>query len=286
MGFIPSCPTMLGQPRPTPCRPNNQSDPLSPIHPRPANPPPIPSVDDIVRDFERRFPGRQRQNLVFWTGVGTDGAQQFADRHDRYTLNELIHENGNINGRDVYADITGRPWAQGGQQVWEQLSLALAQFAEGVVYVVQTDAGRQNPNSIWARIERPRLQERHITIRYFNEQGNEVDEHGRIKRKHDQLKKLALKGKAKPKDKAKAKASGTTSTSDKKPHNKSTAKESSGVTKATRPSATSNRVQLLRGLKRGLRAQHLAVRELEMETLRARDAVRSGAGSEWQIAFM
>ena len=135
-----------------------------------------PSVATIVQDFQKRWP-QQSEHLLFWSGVGPDGAAAFGKKHSRHTLEELIIDNG----QNKYSAYTSKPWASGGKEAWEALSKAIATFAKGEVWVVQTDAKRLDPGTVWARVERPKLKERGIAIKYFKPTGEEVDEKGNLK---------------------------------------------------------------------------------------------------------
>ena len=102
----------------------------------------------------------------------------FAKKHSRYTLEDLTVDK---NGQNKYSTYTSKPWNTGGKEAWEALSEAMATFAKGEVWVIQTDAKRLDPTTVWARVERPKLKERRIAIRYFKPTGEEVDETGNLK---------------------------------------------------------------------------------------------------------
>ena len=131
--------------------PSSTGSPLTARSPVPETP----SVATIVQDFQRRWP-QQSEHLLFWSGIGPDGAAAFGKKHSRHTLEELIVDNG----QNKYSAYTSKPWASGGKEVWEALSEAIATFAKGEVWVVQTDAKRLDPGTVWARVERPKLKER------------------------------------------------------------------------------------------------------------------------------
>ena len=102
----------------------------------------------------------------------------FAKKHSRYTLEDLTVDK---NGQNKYSTYTSKPWNTGGKEAWEALSEAMATFAKGEVWAVQTDAKRLDPGTVWARVERPILKKRKIAIRYFKPTGEEVDEKGNLK---------------------------------------------------------------------------------------------------------
>jgi hypothetical protein len=143
----------------------------------------MPSVHDIVTYLNRTFPNQgptgERHNVLFWTGldgrnVNAAQARRFAIRERRHTLQQLI---GNR-----YSQWTRIPRGGNYAQVrpmWERLSEALAEWSQGTVWVIGSRAAFRRVDSVWAAIERPKLEERGIVIKEYDESGTPI---------HDELK--------------------------------------------------------------------------------------------------
>ena len=234
---------------------NNIPSTGSPFAARSPTPEALPSVATIVQDFQKRWP-QQSEHLLFWSGVGPDGAAAFGKKHSRHTLEELIMDNG----QNKYSAYTSKPWASGGKEAWEALSKAIATFAKGEVWVVQTDAKRLDPGTVWARVERPKLKERGIAIKYFKPTGEEVDEKGNLK--------SGTKGGASTSPPASPKSPPTASPKSSPPSSpKGSPSSSLGGTKKSGRSAASKRAQLTKALRKRLMADaSIARRGLQLDS--------------------
>jgi len=112
------------------------------------------------------FKSKQRvgstNNLVFWSGVGVQNSQNFAQSHGRQTLEMIVGRNWELYQTDRAHQGYWASWDDAVNNFWNPISRACAQYATGEVYFFATrellqDQTRPSCPKCWYREEKPAL---------------------------------------------------------------------------------------------------------------------------------